>query len=250
MDKLADNADADLSGVAEALSEVGADDKLDELAKKAADSGASANTMAGINDAKNSGSGSGSGSNVDSDALLAQLESLFGKSLDEMSDDELAVAGATVSRLSRMGITPAESLTKLIVNKLVDTRNRFTYLQYNGNKSSEYISMETLSKCTSYRYFYDDAKAVATMTKGSTIYIFRRGSDQMHKQSESTDPETMKTPIVYDGTIHIGEEDAETYFKCIAEYCYGTNYAICLTAPKQTKVEEYIKSLQEFFNQE
>ena len=246
MDKLADNANADLAGVAEALSEVGADDKLDDLAKKAADSGASANTLAGINDAKNKDTGN----KVDSDALLAQLEALFGKSLDEMSDDELAVAGATVSRLSRMGITPAESLTKMIVNKLVDTRNRFTYLQYSASKSNEYVSMEALSRCTDFRYFYDDTKAIATMTKGATVYIFRRGSDQMYKESEGADPEQMKLAVVYDGVVHIGEEDAQTYFQCIAEYCYGTNYAICLTAPKQTKVEEFTKTLQEFFNQQ
>ena len=253
MDKLADNANADLGGVAEALAEVGADDKLDELAKKAADSGASTNTLAGINDAKNNAGGSGSGSGsgkIDSDALLAQLEKLFGKSLDEMSDDELAVAGATVSRLSRMGITPAESLTKLIVNKLVDTKNRFTYMQYSGNKSNEYISMETLSRCTDFRYFYDDTKATATMTKGGTVYIFKRGSDEMNKQSDGGDSEKMKLAVVYDGVVHIGEDDAQTYFQCIAEYCFGTNYAICLTAPKQTKVEDYTKKLQEFFNEQ
>lgn len=245
MDKLADNANADLSGIADALAQVGANDKLNDLSKKAADSGASANTLAGINSAKNSQTNS-----VDSDALLAQLEALFGKSLDEMKDDELAVAGATVSRLSRMGITPAESLTKLIVNKLVDNKNRFTYLQYTGSKSYEYISMSTLSRCSNFRYFYDDARATATMTKGSTIYIFRRGSDEMYKQSTETEPEKLKLAIVSDGTVHIGEDDANTYFKCISEYCYGTNYAICLTASRQTKVEEYTKSLQEFFNQQ
>ncbi len=245
MDKLADNANADLSGVAEALSEVGADDKLKELAKKAADSGASAGTLAGINSARNNQE-----SSVDSDALLAQLETLFGKTLDEMSDDELAVAGATVSRLSRMGITPAESLTKLIVNKLVDNKNRFTYLQYTGSKSNEYISLETISRCSDFRYFYDDTRAIATMTKGSTIYIFRRGSDQMYKQTSESEPEQLRLAIVSDGTVHIGEDDANTYFQCISEYCYGTSYAICLTAPKQTKVEDYTKSLQEFFNQQ
>ena len=72
----------------------------------------------------------------------------------------------------------------------------------------------------------------------------------MYKQSTETEPEKLKLAIVSDGTVHIGEDDANTYFKCIAEYCYGTNYAICLTASRQTKVEEYTKSLQEFFNQQ
>ncbi len=245
--KLADDANADLSGVADALAEVGAGDQLDALADKAAASGASPSTLAGIQDAKDSLNASKS--SPDSDALLAQLEALFGKSLDEMNEDELAVAGATVSRLSRMGVTPAESLTKMIVNKLVDTNNKFTYGQYGESKATEYIDMSTLSNCTDYRYFYDDSKATATMTQGSKIYIFKRGSDEMYKQSTDADPEEMKDKITYSGNVYIGEEDAQSYFKCESEYAYNTDYAICLTAPKQAAVKQYTEELSEFFKE-
>jgi len=247
LSKLADDQNADLSGIADALAGVGAEDELDALMKKAADSGASANTLAGIKDAKDSLSASKT--SPDSDALLGELEALFGKSLDDMDENELAVAGATVSRLSRMGIVPAESLTKKIVNKLVETNNRFTYAQYSQSKSVEYINMETISDCTDYRYFYDDTKATATMTKGSRIYIFKRGSDRMYKQSSNSEGEMMAEKIVYSGSVYISEDDAKTYFECDAEYAYKTDYAICLTAPKQTAVEEYTKALSEFFKE-
>ncbi|MCR5155837.1 MAG: hypothetical protein K6C96_04070, partial [Butyrivibrio sp.] len=245
--KLADDQNADLSGIADALAGVGAEEELDELMKKAADSGASASTLAGIKAAKDSLNANKA--NPDSDALLAELESLFGKSLDDMDENELAVAGATVSRLSRMGIVPAESLTKKIVNKLVATNNKFTYSQYTQSKSVEYINMETISNCTNYRYFYDDSKATATMTKGSRIYIFKRGSDQMYKQSTDSEAEKMANKIVYSGRVYISEDDAKTYFGCEAEYAYKTDYAICLTAPKQTAVEEYTKALSDFFKE-
>lgn len=245
LSKLADNANADLSGIADALAELGEDDKLDALAEKAEASGAGADTLAGIKDAKNKNGGSG----ADSDALLAQLEALFGKSLDEMDEDELAVAGATCSRLSRSGITPADSLTQIIVGKLVDKNNKFTYSQYTDNVSTEYISMETLSNCTDFRYFYDDSKAIATMTKGSIVYIFKRGSDEMYKQDTSSDGEPLTEKVAYQGVVFLDEDDTQNYFNCEAEYCNKTKYAICLTAPKQAAVKDYTERLEEFFKE-
>ena len=244
--KLADNADADLSGIADALAGLGAEEELDALLKKAEASGASANALAGIKDAKDSLKESKS--NVDSDALLAQLEALFGKSIDDMNEDELAIAGATASRLSQMGITPAQDLVKNIVNKMISKNNKFIYRQYSSDRSKEYISMNTLSDCTSFRYFYDDNKATATMTKGSVIYIFKRGSNEMYKQSTSNDPEILTEKIVYSGQIYIAEDDAQNYFNCLAEYLFNTQYAVCLTGSKQSKVDEYTQALQEFYN--
>ncbi|MBQ9590458.1 MAG: hypothetical protein IJR29_09765 [Butyrivibrio sp.] len=244
--KLADNADADLSGIADALAGLGAEEELDALLKKAEASGASANALAGVKDAKDSLKENKS--NVDSDALLAQLEALFGKSIDDMNEDELAIAGATASRLSQMGITPAQDLVKNIVNKMISKNNKFIYRQYSSDRSKEYISMNTLSDCTSFRYFYDDNKATATMTKGSVIYIFKRGSNEMYKQSTSNDPEILTEKIVYSGQIYIAEDDAQNYFNCLAEYLFNTQYAVCLTGSKQSKVDEYTQALQEFYN--
>ena len=88
------------------------------------------------------------------------------------------------------------------------------------------------------------------MTKGATIFIFRRGSDEMHRQTEKSEAEKMKLSVVYSGAIYLGEEDAQSYFKCNCEYMYNTSIAICLTATMQTKVDEYTKALTAFFNQE
>ena len=143
-----------------------------------------------------------------------------------------------------MGITPAQDLVKIIVNKMIERNNRFIYRQYASDRSKEYISMNTLSDCTSFRYFYDDNKATATMTKGSVIYIFKRGSNEMYQQSTSNEPEILTEKIVYSGQIYIAEDDAQNYFNCLAEYLFNTQYAVCLTGSKQAKVEEYTQALQ------
>ncbi|MBO4457629.1 MAG: hypothetical protein J5802_07910 [Butyrivibrio sp.] len=258
--KLADDSDADLSSVAQTLSDMGAEDALDELLEKAEESGASSENLASIQDAKDAlskqndsedqsrseGGGSGNGS-IDASALLLQMESLFGKSLDEMDDRELAIADATMSRISKNGITPAEQLITVITNKLVDKNNKYTYMQYKLNKSIEYISLSTISDITEYRYFYDDNKMTATMTYGMKVYIFTRGSDKVRKQSAEAEPEAISTKTVFQNNVYIPEADADTFFICQAEYIYKTDYAVCLTGSMQSTVAEYTEELKQFF---
>ncbi len=243
VDKLADDSNADLAGVAQALADVGAEDKLDELADKAKESGASDDTLNGIQAAKDSLGDDDGG--LDADELLSALEGLFGKSIDEMSDNELAIATATVSQIGRTGSEPGKALTKKLSNKMLEKKNKYLFTQYSDSKTTEYINMKTLSVCTSFRYFYDDSKAVATMTSGSKVYIFTRGSNQMYKQSRETEPETMNQKLVYSSDAYISEDDADVYFKCTTEYCVDTNYAVCLTSTMKTKVEDYVEQLKE-----
>ncbi len=248
MDKLADDANADLSDIADALAAVGADDALDALKDKAAASGASASTLRGIDDAINSGAG-GSGS-ASEDELLAQLEALFGKSLDEMDGRELAIVTATLSRLGRSGIEPAKSLTQKLVNRLLSGNNKYIYRQYSANKSIEYVDLKVISDVTSYRYFYDQTKATATVTSGSKVYIFKRSSDQMYKGSTEEEPEKMNDAAVSQGTMMLGETDTSKYFNCIGEYLYGSDYAVCLTGPMQSAVDQNVEALTAFFEGE
>ena len=123
--------------------------------------------------------------------------------------------------------------------------NIYLYRQFSGDKSTEYVDMTTLSNITNFRYFYDDTKATATMTSGSKIYIFKRGSDQMYKQSTDADPETMKKKTVYQNQLYIFEDDAENYFNCKAEYIDKTSYGVCLTATMQSEVDSIVEQLQE-----
>ena len=250
MNKLADNADADLSGIADALASMGADDKLEALKEKAASTGAGDSTLRGIQDAIDSLNDGQSGNGADEDALLAALEGFFGKSLDEMSDRELAIACASMSKVARSGIGAAGSLTSKLVNRMQTSNNKYLYSQYKDDKANEYVDLKTISDCTEYRYFYDEDKATATVTYGSKIRIFKRSSDQMHKGSVESEPETMKSKTVSQNNLMLGEEDAQTYFKCIAEYAYNTDYAVCVTGPMQSAVDECVEALTAFMEGE
>ena len=252
MDKLADDANADLSGIAGALADAGAGDKLDELANKAAASGASQDTLNGIQDAKDSmddgSGGDGSGFGVDPsdpDALLGALEDLMGKSLDEMSDSELVIAAATMSRLAKNGSTGARVLEKRILALLAKKGSKYVYNQYGSDKAIEFVNLKTLSNCTDYRYFYDNGKAVGTMTAGSKILIFRRGTDSMYRQTTDSTPEKLKHELVFSGDLYVSEDDSKELFKCISEYLVDSDKAVCLTEYMESRVEEYLDAISE-----
>ena len=121
------------------------------------------------------------------------------------------------------------------------------YDQYLSSKTVEYVNMRTLSLVTSYRYFYDETKATATLTKGSQVYIFKRGSSNMYNGSEESEPEEMTDQAIYQGELYVGETDTQRYFKCNAEYLKNSEYSLCLTQTMQTSVSEFVQTLSEMF---
>jgi hypothetical protein len=262
--RLADDSNADLSGVAETLAAIGAKDALDKLLEKAGESGASADTLAGIQDARDAldkqsgskdqglgGAGSSGMENIDADELLDKLEEVLGENLDQMDDNELAIAEVVMSEFAKSGMTSAEEVLTLITNKMVgDTDNKnsqgnkYIYKQNKQNKSIKYISLAAIANITDYNYFYDDNKSMATMTHGMRILIFTGGSDQVRKHSNKAETEKISAKTVFQDNMYIAEEDADTFFNCRAEYIYGTEYAVCLTSPMQTAVAEYVEKLK------
>ena len=185
---------------------------------------------------------------ISADALEEELEEAMGKDLDEMSDKELAVAGVVASKLGKSGIEAGNTLAKQVATKLYKKNNKYMFNKYTGNGASEYVSLKTISDCTPFRYFYDDSKYTATMTQGSKVYIFKRGSDQMYKESTSTEPEKMRDKVVSQSYLYLNEADALTYFGCEAEYLSGTNYGICLTDTMQKDAEEKIDTIIDAIN--
>ena len=96
-------------------------------------------------------------------------------------------------------------------------------------------------------YFYDETKATATLTKGSQVYIFKRGSSNMYNGSEESEPEEMTDQAIYQGELYVGETDTQRYFKCNAEYLKNSEYSLCLTQTMQTSVSEFVQTLSEMF---
>jgi hypothetical protein len=59
-----------------------------------------------------------------------------------------------------------------------------------------------------------------------------------------TEAEDLSTQTVFQKYVYISEADADTYFKCKAEYLNNTDYAVSVTGPMQSVVEENVKQIQ------
>ncbi len=260
--KLADDPNADISGALNALAGLGNTDALDALADRAADAGASQAAQNAIKDAQDKadknagkngngkdgsgkdGSGAGgSGINMNRDELLAALENFFGgKSPSEMAMDELAVSTAALSRFSRMGCKAATELAGELTEIGRTTGNIYFYTQYNGGAVPEYISLKTIADCTSYRYFYDDTKKIATLTQSSKVFTFHTGNSDVERSGSAA---TLFYKTEYLGVPYISKKDSDSLFGCSTEYVPENTYAVCLTKKMQSKVEELLEAFQQ-----
>jgi hypothetical protein len=240
---LQNDANADLSDIAKALSDLGEDEALKDLKELAEKSGAGSDTLAGINDAMASKSSDSSSGGLSEDDILKFVEDFFGKSFDEMDMKELAVVTVALCKFNRMGNAPAGALASRLGTMGITKKNMYFYSQCKDTKATEYISLKAIGDISAYRYFYDDNKKISTMTSGTRIYIFTNGSNVMYKNSYGEDEEQMDGAIKMSDVPHISETDSLVYFKIETEYIPDSSYAVCYTTPMKSRAEEFLKLL-------
>jgi hypothetical protein len=185
---------------------------------------------------------------ISADDLESELAEALGEDLEEMNDKELATAAAVAAKLGKSGINAGNDLSKQLAAGMYKKGNKYMYRKYSSGGASEYVSLKTIAYCTTFRYFYDDARTSATMTSNSLIYIFKRGSALMYKQTTDSAPESLAAKPVVQGDMYLSEEDAMTYFGCSAEYLKGTNYALCITPKMQADIEQTVDAVIDSIN--
>ena len=269
LDDLANDSEADISGALNALSGMGDTDALDKLKDRAEKAGASSEQLDKIADAKDdagagagdgsgddgSGDGSGSGkgkgdgsgsgaggtSGKGTDKSIDDLLAIIGKDLRSLNMKELAYTTAALSRFAREGCRAAGELAGSCTEIGRETGNKYFYLKYK-DKVPEYISLKTLGEVSAYRYFYDDSKKEATMTRGSNVYIFRAGSDNVKRSGKDS---SLKYDTVFSKVPYLSEDDSSDIFECDSEYVDNTAYSVCLTKELETSAAELLSEFEE-----
>ena len=187
------------------------------------------------------GSGSGDTDRRSTLKSMDDLLSIIGRDLSELNMKELAYTTAALSRFSREGCRAAGTLASRCTEIGRETGNIYFYPKYK-DRNPEYISLKTLGEVSGYRYFYDNSRKEATMTKGSTVCIFRAGSDSVRKGG--TDG-TLKYKTVFSKYPYISEEDSQDVFECSSDYVDATVYAVCLTKDLEKNADDLLKEFEE-----
>ncbi|MBO5551453.1 MAG: hypothetical protein J5966_05790 [Lachnospiraceae bacterium] len=203
--------------------------------------GAGSGSGSGNGSAGATGSGSGSSTGLDEAGIQNVLNSFFGKDVNEMNADELAVTTAALSRFARAGNTAASAVAGGYAELMRSKDSKYLYNQYE-TRSPRYISLRTIGLCSSFRYYYDDTRRTATLTSGAKAYVFRTGTDTVNRggNDEKLKYETVMTRFPY-----ISEADATDLFDCHAEYVTGSTYAVCLTGAMDGRAKELLEALNE-----
>ena len=186
-----------------------------------------------------SGSGSGSGSDMTEEDILAVIESMFGKTPENMNADELSIVTASVSRFARTGNKAAKGLASGYAELMRSKNSKYLYNQYK-DKTPRYISLKTIGQVSSFRYYYDDTRQKATLTSGVKAYVFKTGSNSLDRGGAG---ETLKYNVVMQKYPYISEDDAADLFDCHAEYVAGSGYAVCLTGTMEGEAKELLDAL-------
>ena len=169
------------------------------------------------------------------------LEKKIGKSIDEMEVDDLAIATTAVSRFAKKGNVSARSLAVSMVEKMRSKDSKYLYSRYK-KKNPEYVSLKTIGLVTSYRYYFNENKMTATLSKGSKSLIFSDGSNTVISDGEE---KVIKYKTVMAGDQYIAEDDAISLMDCYSEYVLNSSYALCITGTMNTKADELVDTLSE-----
>ena len=219
-----------LSDCIDALAAMGATDALEEIKDALSEAGAPASVTnkvdKAIEESRNTNSLLSGAGALSEDLLRQILEGIFG-SLDDLDERSLAVVVAALSRLAEDGNVPAGTLARSLAQRGADTGNRYIYEKYSMDLTRRYIPANVIGRLTSYRYVYSNTKQRATLTKGAGTYAFTTGSDVVvHGNTQAV----MSAPAVFEGALHICEEDAITLFSLRTQYVPDSIFAVCLDA--------------------
>ena len=141
-------------------------------------------------------------------------------------------------RFSTQGCRAAGTLAQRCTEIGRQKNNKYFYAKYK-DKTPKFISMKTIGDVTDFRYFYDNSRKTATMTKGSNVYIFRANDINLERGSTNS---KLKYSTKFSRFLYLDEDDAKDFFGCTCEYVDNTSYGVCLAGSMESKAGELLSA--------
>ena len=193
------------------------------------------------------GAGGAGGAGITGDGISSEAAALSQQDIltvtgnpQDLDAKDLAAAAAAVSRLARAGNTQAARLSQRFAEILRAKNSKYLYSQPK-QKSPRYVSLKTIGDCTSYRYFYNDTRRTATMTKKANVLTFMTGSTRLVRKGGAK--EQLSEAVILNKVPYVSEDDAKNLFQCDCEYLMGTSYGVCLPGTIEAEAEEIYNTL-------
>ncbi|MBR5578962.1 MAG: hypothetical protein IKW28_08215 [Lachnospiraceae bacterium] len=229
-----------------ALTELGAEAALKEIAQKASETGkeqVAEQASQAANDSQNSslyGALEGGGASMEELRVIQKLEEFFGMAFEELDGKKQAELLVVLDWLIEEGYISLESLFLRYYEAARESLPDFDKIK---RQEQEYVPLLTLAQLIDYRYVFEDSGKEVTLSKGSKAYKFKANSSKMECYPKKE--ESLKKNVLYQKDLYLYEEDAGNYFGCQIEYLEKTEKGICLTAKMYREAEEFYQLLKE-----
>ena len=181
------------------------------------------------------------------DDFIRILEEALGDKLGNLSDEDQASALIALNRYAdEFHDQDAKDLVESLAGTFFRQPNKYIYPKYLSS-TSEFIPLLTLSKCTGYRYVFDNTKNQVTLAKEVDYFRFSSFSDLVERPKIDKDTQQQEkdsggkglvidekmdvASVLYSSDIWIGEVYSKASLGFEAVYLIKGDYAVCADEP-------------------
>ncbi len=212
-------------------------------------------------DGVDNGGGYGDGSGLSDDDLKNLIEDIFGKPLEELDDDELAVVVYACTKYGQTNnYAGIMEFGRGVMYMALDKDNPYFYHQLVADTTSEYVNLAAVDKPrvkTGYRYV--KLGRTVTMTKVAQIdmsqsYSFTFGSKKVENRGGNT-AELLKnllqqTDPYVRGSLtknyaYLDAEDARLKLGILCKYIPQSEFAVFLAGDMSGKADTFYAAIDE-----
>jgi len=242
LDKISNGEDA--SDEIAALSELGADEALKEIAdSKDSDSENSDSKNSASNGKDSASLGKNSISSLSENELNSILEDVLGGSFSSLDESGKVVAAVALELAGEAGNDKAKAMAKNYIEICANEKNIYVYdTAYDG--ATLLVNLNTVGKTTAYRYVYKSSGKEGTLAKGTTSYKFKIGSVKMTISPDNTEVNMGKAPKLKYGSLYISDGTVKEYFNLSAYAIKKASYSAVLNGKMETKAEALLEAFK------
>ena len=236
----------DIQDQLEALTELGAQNALNEIADAARETGKEEVADQANKAAKESENSSLYGitelndNSMDELRVMQQIEEFFGAAFEDMDGMRQAEILVVLDWLIEDGYGFLEDLFLRYFEAAGENLPAYDKLK---RQDKEYAAMMTLASLLDYRYVFENSGKEVTISKGSKAYKVKANSKTMECYPKKQ--QTLSTNVLYQNDLYLSKEDALTHFGCRVEYLEKTDKGICLTEKMHKEAVDFYEILQQ-----
>ena len=177
----------------------------------------------------------------DTEQMIDSIERTLGSGIDSADETGQAAAVAALCRYAEdSGSKNAAELAAGWSSDFYNENNVYFYLKLK-NEAEEFIPLDIVAKCCSYRYIFHEGNKTGILRKGIDYYEYSVFSKTV--RTKGNESEEMNTYARYQSAIYLSTEYTGDTFQVSATYIPDTEYGVCVTKDMENLIAELLDAI-------